>query len=153
LNMPSTGSSSSTTKERMTQPGTGGQQVGGIVMSLLGGLLSAFCSRELKDEIAVVDEERILERLIDLPLQVWSYKQGLRDDNGAPVPNDQHIGPYAEDWNQLFGFGDGGAICFIDGIGVALAACKAMAAQVSSLRVEVEELRKELTSTEVMFDD
>ena len=93
--------------------------IGGTALGMLSfGILS---SKELKDSKAPVDASEILASLMNLPVEKWKYIEGGSD----------HIGPYAEDFKELFGYGDGTTIPIVDAIGVLMASVKALAEKVS----------------------
>ncbi len=111
--------------------GTGGQisnsssKSGGGLGSILSGggsLLSGasaaglFSSKALKDNFVAIDDDAILEEFADMDIAKWTYKGEER----------QHIGPFAEDFQQKFDVGDGVTINFIDAIGVLASAVKAL---------------------------
>lgn len=98
-----------------------GSAVGGIA-----DLATGYSSRAFKEDDA--PPETILDGVKELPVRAWRYKpemgQGTR----------RHIGPYAEDWQETFGLGDGVTIDMVDGIGVCLQAIKELAEEVDALR-------------------
>ena len=113
------------TSGRINQQSTSGfdpfKAAGGI-----GGLLygaSLFSSKDYKNRINPVDVFDVLDGLKKLTIDKWTYK-------GDTIA---HIGPYAEDFRELFGVGDGKTIHPIDVIGVALASLKAIAIQMEEL--------------------
>ena len=61
-----------------------------------------------------------------LPVERWKYKKGVADEG-------EHIGPYAEDFRELFGVGDGETINVIDALGVCLKAIQELSAKVNDL--------------------
>ena len=61
-----------------------------------------------------------------LPVERWKYKKGVADEG-------EHIGPYAEDFRELFGIGDGETINVIDALGVCLKAIQELSAKVNDL--------------------
>lgn len=68
----------------------------------------------------------ILRKVLKLPISEWTYK-------GSGVP---HIGPMADDFNELFGYGfDEHAIEVIDALGVLFAAVQALAERIGALEV------------------
>lgn len=77
-----------------------------------------FSSRKLKGGGKPVDEESILERIKELPVEFWHFLEN---------PSREHIGTYAEDFKEKFGVGDGKTISIIDAFGVVMAAIKALA--------------------------
>jgi hypothetical protein len=79
-------------------------------------------SRTLKDVGEVVSSQDILTKLEELVLFRWKYK-------GEDVV---HLGPMAEDFQRLFGVGDGKTLHPVDVFGVLLAAAKALVEKVNA---------------------
>lgn len=111
-----------------TNPALGtSQTLGGIgalmegVGSIAGGM--AMSSREFKKNNEPI--EGVLEKLESLPVEKWAYKMGISDGG-------EHIGPYAEDFKEIFGIGDGVTINLIDAVGISLAAIKELSEKVKS---------------------
>ena len=75
-------------------------------------------SREVKHGFQEVAQKKILEQLTQLPISSWQYNEG---DNG-----NRHIGPVAEDFQEIFGLGDGKHISTVDTDGIALAAIQGL---------------------------
>lgn len=93
----------------------------GIGMGL-GSLLFA-SSKEFKEDGEPVEPNLVLEALEKLPVDRWKYKG---DDR-------HHVGPYAEDFNKLFGLEDSPGIHAVDAHGVTFAALKAIFDRVKTL--------------------
>ncbi len=83
------------------------------------GNLTELSSREAKHNIIAMNSEQILNKVLALPINEWSYKdskQGIR-----------HIGPMAEDFHTAFGLGESPkGIATLDTSGVALAAIQGL---------------------------
>ena len=93
--------------------------------------------RNLKRDFAPVDEDKILQSLVELPISTWRYT--------SDKTNARHIGPTAQDFEAKFQFGASDKLIHpVDGNGVALAAIKALNARLSRLAEENEALRREL---------
>jgi len=88
-----------------------------LVGTLGGAIIS---SKELKDEVGDVT---ILDKLDKTPVKLWKYKGD----------KEVHIGPYAEDFKEHFGFGDGRSIPVIDYAGVLFAGTKELSDRVKLL--------------------
>lgn len=88
------------------------------------GAAAMMCSNEYKENKRPVSE--ILPRVEALKVEAWDYKEGYGDGQ-------THIGPYAEDFQRLFGVGDGKTISVIDAFGVCLLAIQDLAAEVRYL--------------------
>jgi hypothetical protein len=99
----------------------------GGLFGLAGAALPlAFCSRDFKTDHEAVNENQILDNVVKLPVAKWTYTiQGQ--------PEGPHIGPYAEDFQELFGVGDGKTIALVDMFGVMLASIKALHGRVREL--------------------
>lgn len=83
--------------------------------------------RDQKRALAPVDVAAVLRSLGALDIQTWNY-----NDEPEHV---RHMGPTAQDFADAFGLGaNDREIKVVDGIGVALAAIQALAAEVVDLR-------------------
>ena len=110
------------------------------------GLWTDASSKAFKTDFQPLDGEEILREISSLPLEAWRYKstQGW------------HIGPYAEDFAQVFGVGtireDGTRenqyLAASDVAGVALAGVKELTQQNQELRQIIEELRQRIGELE-----
>jgi hypothetical protein len=77
--------------------------------------------------------QQILERVSRLPVSFWTYEF---------EPGVRHLGPMAQDFAAAFGLGrTNRMINPLDGIGVSLAAIKALQRRVDRLEAEVQQLR------------
>lgn len=91
----------------------------------------------LKNNFETVNEKVILEKVAALDIQKWTYK--TRE-------GELHIGATAQDFYKAFGLGaDDKHISTIDADGIALASIKA-------LKIENDELRKELADQKKQID-
>lgn len=104
-------------------------------------------SRELKTDFEPVDGEEVLKRLAQLEIPSWRYK----DDAKAA----RHIGPIAEDFQEVFGMGNGTHISAVDTGGLAFAAIKRLyigtleqATEIHSLKAENAKLAEQNKSLE-----
>ena len=101
-------------------------------------------SRSLKTAFEAIDPLAVLDKVADLPVQGWRYK--------VEDASTRHIGPVAEDFQRLFGLGDGESIGTVDADGVALAAIQGLVQKMdkrapsASKDAEIAELRQELRS-------
>ena len=110
-------------------PGTGfrlSRQDSGVVEfevknngnAVLAGTLTENSDVNSKQDIQALDQQAILDKVMDLDISEWRYK----DD-----PASKHIGPMAQDFYQAFELGDTDkGISSIDTGGVALAAIQAL---------------------------
>jgi hypothetical protein len=88
------------------------------------GTWASASDRNLKTDVARIDDAAVLDKVATLPIERWSYKseRGVR-----------HLGPMAQDFYAAFGVGeDDKHITSIDEDGVALAAIKALHARTVS---------------------
>jgi len=84
-----------------------------------GGTWTNSSSRSLKIGFEAVDTVGILNRLLDLPVTRWLYRDSTHEGH--------HLGPMAEDFYTTFGLGaDRTAISTVDASGVALAAIQGL---------------------------
>lgn len=84
----------------------------------------ALSDREAKHNISQIDVDEILQKVDDLPVDAWTYK----DD----VQNALHVGPMAQDFFEQFGLGQSDKVInAVDGIGVALAAIKGLKKEIA----------------------
>lgn len=121
-----------------TTTGGGGNNAFGMGMQGLGtaiqlAALFGASSRTLKDIVAPVDPDAILEKVAGLDVGRWAYKPVT--PHSVTMPG-EHIGPYAEDFQEAFGVGDGYHINLLDAVGVLFGAVKALAARVKELEAE-----------------
>lgn len=89
-----------------------------------GGLMGLFSSEALKNKISTPSKEEILDRVKALRIDRWQYKN----------IDETHIGPYAEEFRDQFGVGDGQSINLIDAIGVLFATVKALTQKIDDIQ-------------------
>lgn len=97
----------------------------------LGGAMLMKCTETAKDIEGYANVHSIADGVLGLPVKAWRYKA-----DHAPVGHgtELHLGPMAEDFHSLFGFGDDKTISVIDAFGVVFSALKS-----ALLRLEVLE--------------
>jgi hypothetical protein len=93
-------------------------------------------SRQLKTAGESIDTGAILSGVAALSVERWRYQSGTGLDQG------EHIDAYAEEFQTTFGIGDGVTIRTTDGVGVCLAAIKALSAKVESLDKDLRDWRR-----------
>lgn len=106
-------------------------------MSTLGGLGGALLmksSRDLKEDHGIVSIHDVAERVTRIPIHEWTYAPGVHVPGS--LPGQRHVGPMAQDFQEIFGLGDGRHIHTIDAFGICMAALKS-----ALLRIEVLERR------------
>lgn len=102
----------------------------GGLLTGLGSVGSAGGFSALSTKAAKTDDgppQRVLDRVKRLPVRTWRYHEGLG------MGDDLHIGPYAEDWRDTIGLGDGNTINLVDAAGVNLQATKELADEVDDI--------------------
>jgi hypothetical protein len=103
----------------------------------IGGAWTNASDENLKENFAQVDGEKLLEKIEELPITQWNYK----NEDESIV----HIGPTAQDFKAAFGVGaDNKSISTIDPSGIALAAIKELHKQNQDLTRQYNEMKKEL---------
>lgn len=88
----------------------------GAIMGAVGtgaGLLLS--DEELKEGKAPIPEGEALEAVKNMPVESWRYKDGVADEG-------EHIGTYAQDFQEQTGKGDGRTIPIGDAIGLVMKA-------------------------------
>jgi uncharacterized small protein (DUF1192 family) len=110
----------------------------GATLAPGSGTWASASDRNLKTDVARIDDAAVLNEVAALPISRWSYKseRGVR-----------HVGPMAQDFYAAFRVGeDDKHITSIDEDGVALAAIKALHARVGALDAENVQLRRQLAA-------
>jgi hypothetical protein len=106
----------------------------------VNGTFNNNSDRNAKQNFAAVNSSQILERVAELPLSEWSYK----DDATT-----RHIGPMAQDFRAAFRIGtDDKHIAPIDEGGVALAAIQALNSKLNERETEILALKARLEKLE-----
>src|SRR3989344_418361 len=97
-------------------------------------------SRAVKENYQVLDLENVLSKIDQLPVMKWNYK--FQD------PSTKHIGPFAEDFHDLFGLSgaDNKTINSTDLNGVTLAGVKALIEKNKELEKRVSILEEKINS-------
>ncbi|HEY1788214.1 MAG TPA: tail fiber domain-containing protein [Verrucomicrobiae bacterium] len=112
------------------------------------GTFNNSSDRNAKQDFAPVSSSHILEKVDQLPITEWSYKED---------PTTRHVGPMGQDFYAAFNIGtDERHIAPIDEGGVALAAIKGlsqkMEAENAALRSENEDLKARLEKLEQLIN-
>ncbi len=104
------------------------------------GALTQNSDVNVKTNIQPVDQRTVLERITEMPISQWQYKDALGEN---------HIGPMAQDFYAAFGLGktDTG-LSSIDTAGVALVAIQALADENKALREQVQSQQERLDALE-----
>jgi hypothetical protein len=113
----------------------------GAQLAAGSGTWASLSDRNVKTNIAPLDDDAVLAKVAALPISRWSY----RSEHGV-----RHVGPMAQDFYAAFKVGeDDRHITSIDEDGVALAAIKALHAENATLRSQEQTLRKRLVAVTV----
>jgi trimeric autotransporter adhesin len=130
------------------EPGTGGSRLmlvtpspapaGAVTTGVVrAAVFEGISDRAMKTGFADIDPIDILDRVIAMPIDAWSYRQ---------FPGIRHIGPVAQDFRAAFGLGSNDTtISTVDAAGVSLAAIQGLNAKLeaanAALRAEIDALR------------
>lgn len=98
----------------------------GGIGSLAGLGVMALSSKDFKEDKKPVDGA--LDQVNDMPVEEWRYKKGIADSG-----ENEHIGPYAEDFQRVTGKGNGKAIPVMDAVGVTMKAVQELDRKVDKL--------------------
>lgn len=94
------------------------------------GSISSGSDRNIKENFQDLDSREILNKVLELPITRWNY----RDD-----PSAQHIGPVAQDFHSAFNLGsDDKFIAMVDADGVALAAIQGLHQKFAEQQAETQ---------------
>jgi hypothetical protein len=106
-----------------------------------GGAWTNASDRNVKANFNPIDAQAILQRVIQLPIETWTYR--------AEDSRVQHIGPMAQDFYAAFGVGsDDKSISTIDADGVSLAAIQGLYQIVQEKDARIEALEARLQHLE-----
>jgi len=91
-------------------------------------------SKELKKDFEQVGSSELIDKLKLLTFQEWTY-------NADEDATERHFGPFAEDFNTIFGLGNSKGISAGDMAGLSLAIIKEQQAQIEDLqeRIKIQE--------------
>jgi hypothetical protein len=116
----------------------------GAQLAAGSGTWASLSDRNVKTNIAPLDDTAVLDKVASLPISRWSYKseRGVR-----------HVGPMAQDFYAAFGVGeDDKHITSIDEDGVALAAIKALRAENVALRRQLAAMKAAQSAHDLRVD-
>ena len=92
--------------------------------TMAGAAMMFMSSKDYKEDKKPVDGA--LEKVRDMPVEEWTYKEGIADEG-------RHVGPYAEDFHEATGKGDGKSIPVQDVVGLTMKATQELADKVDDL--------------------
>lgn len=99
--------------------------------SAIGGIAGLFFSDEdFKTDKTEIPEGTALDAVMEMPVEEWTYKQGVADEG-------RHVGPYAQDFQEATGKGDGHTIAAQDAIGVTMKAVQDLNTKVDKIATVV----------------
>jgi hypothetical protein len=101
-------------------------------------------SRSVKTALEPVSPGQILAKVSELPLASWRYRG---EDEAA-----RHLGPFAEDFQRLFGLGNGETISVVDAQGVAFAAIQGLQERLAAKDAQIADLIARLAALEDRLD-
>jgi hypothetical protein len=114
-------------------------QTAGVSLAANGTAWAVVSDRNVKKDIAPVDQRAILEKLAALPVTQWHYQW----ESPEVTP---HIGPMAQDFKAAFYPGtDDKSITTQEADGVALAAIQGLNQKLEETRAENTELKQQLS--------
>jgi hypothetical protein len=95
----------------------------------------------LKEDFEVIDPRQILEKVIEMPVTAWQFKESV-DPEGR-----RHIGPMAQDFHAAFGLGkDDTSISTTDMNGVTMAAIQGLNQKIQSKDAELDAMKTKLAT-------
>ena len=136
----------------------------GVSLAPGGGAWASISDRNLKENITPISNKKILEKILQIPVTEWTYITQKVDTmnkyavagqhyDKAPV----HIGPMAQDFSEVFGYGEyKDKITSSDIDGVMFAAIQALAEENKELKnklIELEQFKKELDELRKLLID
>jgi len=97
----------------------------------------------LKEDFEVIDPRKILDKVIDMPVSSWRFKDSV-DPGGR-----RHIGPMAQDFHAAFGLGDDDKVISTTDIsGVAMAAIQGLNQKIQTKDAELDAMKTKLAAQE-----
>lgn len=142
----SSDSAYSTANNQLTMRFAGGARVftnqgmtSGVDIAAGGGSWNTVSDRRKKENFEVLDTEKILHKVAQLPLTSWNYK--------SQPATTRHIGPMAQDFYAAFGLdgiGNDTTINTSDIDGVNMAAIQALEKRTRQLQEENDQLKAKL---------
>lgn len=110
----------------------------GALGQIGGAALGAYMSdKRVKTDKKPASGKKSLDAVDAMPVEKWRYKPGTPTTDAEYGDGAEHIGPYAQDFAEKTGVGDGKTINVIDAIGVNMAATKELSRQVKGLAREM----------------
>jgi hypothetical protein len=108
--------------------------------SVQGTQFLSTSTRSAKTDFQEVNVGDVLESLTALPMTSWRYK--------AEAADQRHIGPIAEDFQEVFNMGDGEHLSTIDVGGVAIAGIQGLHQELMAKDAEIQNLNERIERLE-----
>jgi len=116
----------------------GTSSVSGVYLNGGSGAWNTLSDKNSKENFKEINNQEILNKLIAMPIESWNYK--------SQNNNIRHIGPYAQDFNQAYGLGDGKlSINTIDSDGIAFVSLQALAERNERLSTKNQVLEEKVS--------
>ncbi len=110
------------------------------------GSWSSLSDRNAKENVRILDNQIVLEKISTMPISTWNYK--AQDDLI------RHAGPMAQDFHAAFGLGEDKChLSSIDVDGIALSAIKGLYEMLEETRNENAELRARIEELERRIEE
>lgn len=97
-------------------------------LGTIGGVLLS--DEDLKEDKAPIPDGEALDQVTSMPVETWRYKEGVADDA-------EHVGTYAQDFQEQTGQGDGHTIPIGDAIGLTMRAVQDLNGKVEEIAAAV----------------
>ena len=112
---------------------------------IIAGTLVQSSDRNRKKNFKEVSDRQVLEKLSSMPVYTWQF-----DNEEADV---RHMGPTAQDFRAAFELGyDEKTMAPVDGIGVSLAAIKALKQDVEARDDQIDDLKTQLAGVQLQLE-
>lgn len=98
----------------------------GAALGGIAGMFSFTSDENLKEDKEEVPEGDALDAVNNMPIEEWTYKDGVEDEG-------RHVGPYAQDFTEQTGTGDGKSIAVQDAIGITMKAVQDLSTKVDEI--------------------
>ena len=114
-----------------------GTATAGVTLAAGSGTWASLSDQAAKQDLAVVDPQTILAKVVAMPVSTWRYRS---ETSGA-----LHMGPTAQDFHAAFGLGEGNrTITTVDADGVALAAIQGLHQVLEARNAQSLELSRDM---------
>ena len=112
---------------------------------VIAGTLVQTSDRNMKENFADADADSILNKVVNMPITTWNFK----NEKGV-----RHIGPMAQDFQRAFQLSDDETtIAPIDSIGVAFAAIQGLNSKIAKKDAEIANLKTQMQEQQTSFEE